>query len=1464
MKNRFIHTIVCPLLLCCIHLAADAYNLPASDPRLVKKNPGKNLAVTSAGYIKPTSSGGSYQACSEAASSVTMQVYSAGGTITVGSVLYTDAAGTQVLNGNYSWFAYSTTYAGAVTTTLHVWPDGNIHENVACTGGTGGGGGGGTTGGWSISTNVGANGGYKIKPAIIRDLSGYAIRDRSKPAMFFDGFNEVDPANGVLDFIGTAGATYGLPHQQDAKYYPQGNVIGQGGSTVYYPGNRGVRIIFDMTGARDMNDTTKKVKFTSIYAAEDYTDAGDTLYFYNFDKVFRASPSQRWWYMARPDSLLTPFLKVVGSGATRTWKSYAVSDSMRYVMVRAVLRDRGNYKTAPGITELMIYGKRLYDSTTLDKRPDVYTGALPNKKKASQTFDKSVGTNLGQGFDTLQLQYDGLIRIYGGKNYWATQTTTATAGSEQYKFDNFNDIGPKQYAAFKRAGTKFWWSIRGESAWYGSKYGAARIDIDNYGIEPEVPFSYKREADFYYNYAAKFGTVAVPAGNTRWTGDAGYPNGLGLISYVEAGNEDELSVSPLTSDAHTAACYDGAQGNLGLGGRTGVKSADPNFKLIYPGTSEQDSQRVDNYVWLSKITRTDNKVAVDAFNFHRYLRNTNNLNREFLCSDFVGAHGESAEKDSTLLNNTAFAKAVFNYCDSDTTKEIFNTENGLGNWGHETYDELYACNVVYDIGNMGKITLPGLDSLQSKAVLMSRFEMITNASPIQGYNEYFFHNSNYGPNNFPLFSSYGRITGRDTTTYRAQVFYPWWYYRAGLYSSLKGYYPDSILSSAGTGLWIIRFRNVTTPDSVCYAVWKGSYDGSSLANQVINVGNITGSALKKTMSFTSIIPSASPVTIVNNSITVTAAEIPSLYFIREKSTIVLQPPVVNAGADINIVLPTSSVTTSGTATAGPGAAIASYLWTKLSGPASYAIASNTSPVTGISSLSQGTYSFQLSATDNNGMTAADTMLVIVAPAPINIAPTANAGPDIITNTSSAAISGTASDADGSIASYLWTKISGPSAGTLNNANTATLGLSGLVNGTYSFQLQVTDNQGATGKDSVNVTVNIVVSNQPPVAVAGADITITTNSVLLNAWGTNDPDGSIASYQWTKIAGPSSCTITNGIYSTPTMSNLITGVYSFRLMVTDNLGATGSDTINVTVNLPGSNIPPVANAGADISITLPANTVTLSGSGSSDPDGTIAGYAWSKISGPSQFSISGANTVNASVSNLAQGTYAFQLTATDNSGAPTSDTVLVIVNAAGTNKAPVAAAGPDVSITTSSVLLNAWASNDPDGSIVSYQWTKIAGPATYSIANGIYSTPTMSNLMTGVYSFRLVVTDNLGATGSDTINVTVNLPTGAASNGSTVSIAGTDNSAILVSSCKLYPNPVVGNILAVEMVNTYKGNLLVSVCDVNGKVLKRIKWVKPSDVFTGNILLPQVNPGTYLVSIQPEGNLQPVIYKIIRQ
>lgn len=76
--------------------------------------------------------------------------------------------------------------------------------------------------------------------------------------------------------------------------------------------------------------------------------------------------------------------------------------------------------------------------------------------------------------------------------------------------------------------------------------------------------------------------------------------------------------------------------------------------------------------------------------------------------------------------------------------------------------------------------------------------------------------------------------------------------------------------------------------------------------------------------------------------------------------------------------------------------------------------------------------------------------------------------------------------------------------------------------------------------------------------------------------------------------------------------------------------------------PPANRPPIANAGADQTITLPINYVQLNGSGSSDPDNYISGYVWTKIYGPMYLIFEDQGAMKTGVRYLMQGTYQFEI------------------------------------------------------------------------------------------------------------------------------------------------------------------------------------------------------------------------------
>jgi ribosomal protein L14 len=493
-----------------------------------------------------------------------------------------------------------------------------------------------------------------------------------------------------------------------------------------------------------------------------------------------------------------------------------------------------------------------------------------------------------------------------------------------------------------------------------------------------------------------------------------------------------------------------------------------------------------------------------------------------------------------------------------------------------------------------------------------------------------------------------------------------------------------------------------------------------------------------------------------------------------------QPPVASAGADQTITLPVSTATLNGSGSSDPDGTIASYLWTKISGPTQYTIANGASVSTAVSNLTAGTYSFQLKVTDNSGATALDTIKIVVNAAPVNQPPVAKAGPDqdITLPTNSVNLNGSASsDPDGSISSYLWTKISGPAQFSIGNSTAALTTVSNLTAGVYSFQLKVTDNAGAIALDTIKVIVNAAPVNQPPVANAGGDIVITlpTNVANLNGTASSDPDGSITVYAWTQVSGPSTATIATPSGASTAVSSLQQGTYIFSLKVTDNSGASDLDSVKVTVNA-AANQPPVANAGSSKTITLPVNSTNLNGSLSSDPDGTIAGYSWIQISGPSTSSITNGNIAIATASNLVAGVYTFQLTVTDNSGATAIASVKITVNSAvGPGpQPPVANAGANITITlpTNSVTIDGSGSSAPSGNIVSYVWSEKSGPSQISLSN--IAQNTLNNLQAGVYIFYLTVTDNNGATASDSVIVTVN----PAANKAPVANAGSGANLIL--------------------------------------------------------------------------------------
>jgi hypothetical protein len=180
-----------------------------------------------------------------------------------------------------------------------------------------------------------------------------------------------------------------------------------------------------------------------------------------------------------------------------------------------------------------------------------------------------------------------------------------------------------------------------------------------------------------------------------------------------------------------------------------------------------------------------------------------------------------------------------------------------------------------------------------------------------------------------------------------------------------------------------------------------------------------------------------------------------------------------------------------------------------------------------------------------------------------------------------------------------------------------------------------------------------------------------------------------------------------------------------------------------------NQPLIANAGQDQNVADADNDgteqVTLDGSNSSDPDGTIVSYIWKE---------NGAEIANGATPTvgLSVGSHDISLTVINNNGADANDAVVITISPYG-NQPLIANAGQDQNVAdadndgTEQVTLDGSNSSDPDGTIVSYIWNENG----VDIANG--ATPTVG-LSVGSHNISLIVTDNEGAEDTDTVVITI--------------------------------------------------------------------------------------------------------------
>ncbi|HXJ61009.1 MAG TPA: PKD domain-containing protein [Verrucomicrobiae bacterium] len=183
-----------------------------------------------------------------------------------------------------------------------------------------------------------------------------------------------------------------------------------------------------------------------------------------------------------------------------------------------------------------------------------------------------------------------------------------------------------------------------------------------------------------------------------------------------------------------------------------------------------------------------------------------------------------------------------------------------------------------------------------------------------------------------------------------------------------------------------------------------------------------------------------------------------------------------------------------------------------------------------------------------------------------------------------------------------------------------------------------------------------------------------------------------------------------------------------------------------------NFRPLADAGPDrvVAVTYLPYSITLDGSGSSDPNGAALSYHWQQLSGPSG-SFTEATAAKPMFNVLELGTYVFALVVDNGRFSSFSDVVQVIAK----NDAPTANAGADQAITDLSentiITLDGSRSSDPENAVLRYHWQQIDG-WKIQLSDPNAAQPTLLHPWPGLYLFALVVDDGMQQSEPDVVAV----------------------------------------------------------------------------------------------------------------
>ena len=338
-------------------------------------------------------------------------------------------------------------------------------------------------------------------------------------------------------------------------------------------------------------------------------------------------------------------------------------------------------------------------------------------------------------------------------------------------------------------------------------------------FDPNVYFLY---ADNMFAFAGRYGsTSSTQLLNIlrKHTASATSATGAGTIKWLEFGNEpngeDSRGMVPYQLAALQSASYDGHEKTMvssvssTTGYHLGAINADPNMKVAMAGLAGTGGRYITSMCYWLKANRSDESIAMDAFNFHCYFSNTFYMNGTYIQT------GVSPE----YYNLVDVMGHIIDYRDKYyPEKEVWITEFGWDT--NQSYETMTSAHAYGEYTNH-----------QVQAMWLVRAYLLFSACGIDKATMYMCEDVSDDRYAVGKYGTCGVIGFEDGKEYKKDSYY----YLYTLKNALGDYRFEREVITGNDHVWAYEFK--TDEGKTAYAVWCPTMDGTKVANFELNIGS---------------------------------------------------------------------------------------------------------------------------------------------------------------------------------------------------------------------------------------------------------------------------------------------------------------------------------------------------------------------------------------------------------------------------------------------------------------------------------------------------------------------------------------------------------------------------------------------------------------------------------------------------